>query len=370
MTRFLFVSLPLAGHLDWGGMLATAVVLARRPEHQVAWASGPEVAAAVGRAGIEFFDLSITGWNNLPHLPAGLPADQLTAMRKQRALDSWLTPSAVLPAAVRLQAVFADWRADAIVLEPYAAAAALAAEASELPIIVCGRPALPDPGRHLESMPASQRVDELCTYMGVVGHYWYLSQTQIRSPLLHVDFFSRRWYVDLPAIAPQTHFAGGQREPAPAPEDPPMVLITLGSLFRNDPAFFRIAAEAVMLEGGIPLVVTGRRSSEDDDDEMPSGLPSDTEVRDWVDFEAIMPRLTGIIHHGGVGTTHAALRHGLPQIAVPHAGDQQPQAGRITQSGVGYGVRPADFNPANARWLARQLLTNEALHTTGRSLAG
>ncbi len=31
MTRFLFVSLPLTGHLDWGGMLATAAVLSRRP---------------------------------------------------------------------------------------------------------------------------------------------------------------------------------------------------------------------------------------------------------------------------------------------------------------------------------------------------
>ena len=84
---------------------------------------------------------------------------------------------------------------------------------------------------------------------------------------------------------------------------------------------------------------------------------------DWVDFEDVMPRLTGIIHHGGVGTTHAALRHGLPQVAVPHAGDQQPQAGRITQAGVGYGVRPVDFNLASARWFARQLLTNGALHS-------
>ncbi len=130
MTRFLFVSLPLAGHLDWGGMLATAAVLSRRPEHQVAWASGPEVAAAVGRAGIEFFELPNTGWSDLPFLPAGFSAEQLAVLRQQRGLDSWLDPAAILPAAADLQALFADWRPDAIVLEPYAAAAALAAEAS------------------------------------------------------------------------------------------------------------------------------------------------------------------------------------------------------------------------------------------------
>ena len=365
MTRFLFVSLPLAGHLDWGGMLATAALLTRRSAHQVAWVSGPEVASAVGRAGIEFLDLPNTGWSDMPHLPAGLSAEQLAVLRQQRALDSWLNPSAILPAVAGLQVLFADWRPDAIVLEPYAAAAALAAEASALPIAVCGRPALPETVEHPAVTPASQRIRSLCAHAGVVGRYWDLDRAQIRSPLLHVDYFSRHWYADLPAIGPQTTFAGSQRQPAPAPasQDLPTVLITLGSLFRDDPAFFRIAAEAVMLEGGSPLVVTGRRLGEDAAEETPSGLPAGTEVHGWVDFDTVMPRLTGIIHHGGVGTTHAALRHGLPQVAVPHAGDQQPQAGRITRAGVGYGVRPVDFSLANARWFARQLLTNETLHT-------
>jgi UDP:flavonoid glycosyltransferase YjiC (YdhE family) len=48
-------------------------------------------------------------------------------------------------------------------------------------------------------------------------------------------------------------------------------------------------------------------------------------------------------------------------VAVPHAGDQQPQAGRITQAGVGYGVQPANFTLPAARWLARQLVENAAL---------
>ncbi len=133
------------------------------------------------------------------------------------------------------------------------------------------------------------------------------------------------------------------------------MLITLGSLFNQDPAFFRIAAEAVLLEGGQPLIVTGGSS------EMLSGLPAGVEVHSWLDFGQTLPRLAGIIHHGGVGTTHAALRCGLPQVAVPHAGDQQPQAGRITQAGVGYGVQPANFTLPAARWLARQLVENAAL---------
>jgi UDP:flavonoid glycosyltransferase YjiC (YdhE family) len=192
---------------------------------------------------------------------------------------------------------------------------------------------------------------------GVPGGYWDLARGQVRSPLLHIDFFSRRWYADLPIIAPQTRFVGsGSARPAAGePLDPPTVLVTLGSLFNQDPAFFRIAAEAVLLEGGQPLVVTGAVGG------PPRGLPAGVQVQGWVDFERTLPRLAGIIHHGGVGTTHAALRRGLPQVAVPHAGDQHPQAGRITQAGVGYGVTPANFTLPAARWLARQLLESEAL---------
>jgi len=352
MPRLLFLSLPLRGHLDWGGMLATAAALAAHG-HTVAWASGAAVQPVVAAAGVEFIELQATGWRTLPPLPDHQPATERAALRQQRALDAWLSPAAVLPAAAEIERIIAGWQPDALIVEPYAVAGALAAERAGLPLVVCGRPALPDGAA--TPNPAGQRAGELCRLEGVAGDYWDLATGQVRSPLLHIDFFSRRWYADLPAVAPQTRFVGSRPSPAADPLDPPTVLVTLGSLFNQDPAFFRIAAEAVLLEGGQPLIVTGGGS------DALSGLPAGVEVHSWLDFDQTLPRLAGIIHHGGVGTTHAALRHGLPQVAVPHAGDQQPQAGRITQAGVGYGVAPANFTLPAARWLARQLLENEAL---------
>jgi UDP:flavonoid glycosyltransferase YjiC (YdhE family) len=353
LARLLFTSLPLRGHLDWGGMLDTAAALATRG-HAVAWASGAAVEPAIAAAGVDFVELAAAGWQTLPPLADDLPAAQRAALRQQRALDAWLSPAAVSPAAAEIERVLADWRPDALVVEPYAVAAALAAERTGLPLIVCGRPALPDGAA--PPNPAGQRASELCRLAGVAGDYWDLATGQVRSPLLHIDYFSRRWYADLPAIAPQTRFVGAAPlPPAPAPFDPPTVLIMLGSLFNRDPAFFRIAAEAVLLAGGQPLIVTGGSS------DALSGLPTGVEVHAWLDFNQTLPRLAGIIHHGGVGTTHAALRCGLPQVAVPHAGDQHPQAGRITAAGVGYGVQPANFTLPAARWLALQLLENPAL---------
>jgi UDP:flavonoid glycosyltransferase YjiC (YdhE family) len=368
MARFLFVSLPLRGHLDWGGMLDTAASLAGRG-HTVAWASGSAVQPAVERAGVAFLTLGATGWREQPPLPASIPSSDLAAVRRQRALDAWLGPGAVLSAFAELCDHLAAWRPDLVIAEPYAAAAALAAEATEVALAVCGRPALPGGRDAAVLSPVSQRVAQLCQQAGVAGHYWDLARGQIRSPLLHVDYFARAWYADLPAVAPQTRFVGGQAAHSVAnsaarqsPAHPPTILITLGSLFNQDPAFFRIAAEAVFLEGGQPLVVAGRPADTPDPASL-AALPAGAAVRTWVDFATTLPDLAAIIHHGGVGTTHAALCHGLPQVAVPHAGDQQPQAGRITQAQVGFGVRPADFTLANARWLARQVLWNTELRT-------
>jgi UDP:flavonoid glycosyltransferase YjiC (YdhE family) len=339
-------------------MLDTAAALTACG-HQVGWASGAAVGPAIATAGVGFIELAATGWQTLPPLPDDLPAAQRAALRQQRALDAWLSPAAILPAATEIESVLADWRPDALVVEPYVVAGALAAERAGLPLVVCGRPALPD--GVAAANPAGQRAGELCRLAGVAGDYWDLATGQVRSPLLHIDFFSRRWHADLPAIAPQTRFVGSQPTPAAEPLDPPTVLVTLGSLFNQDPAFFRIAAEAVLLEGGQPLVVTGAAG------DPPPGLPAGFEVHAWLDFGLTLPRLAGIIHHGGVGTTHAALRCGLPQVAVPHAGDQQPQAGRITQAHVGYGVQPVNFTLPAARWLARQLLEND---TVQRQAAG
>lgn len=333
-------------------MLDTAAALANRG-HAVAWASGADVRPAVAAAGVDFVELAATGWQALPPLPNDLAAAQRAALRQQRALDAWFSPLAVLPAVQEIERVIAGWRPDALIVEPYAVAGALAAERAGLPLVVCGRPALPDDA--VAPNPAGQRAGELCRLAGVPGRYWDLATGQVRSPLLHIDFFSRRWYADLAQIAPQTRFVGGRPAPAGEPLDPPAVLITLGSLFNQDPAFYRIAAEAVLLAGGQPLIVTGGST-----DALPV-LPAGVAVHSWLDFGQTLPRLAGIIHHGGVGTTHAALRHGLPQVAVPHAGDQQPQAGRITQAGFGYGVAPANFTLPAARWLARQLLEYDAL---------
>jgi UDP:flavonoid glycosyltransferase YjiC (YdhE family) len=215
-------------------------------------------------------------------------------------------------------------------------------------------------------------VEALLDAAGLEGRYWDMDRGQPHSPHLHLDFFSREWYADLPAIESQTVFCGGlpaEPQPLDFPEDArPLLLITLGTTFANDENFFRIAGESTLLAVGMPVIVTGQR--------IPKVLASLQEappgpaiIRDWIDYARVFPHLAGIAHHGGMATTHSALVHGIPQVVVPHAGDQYPQAARVTQAKVGYGIRARDFTMENAPLILADILWDPDFAEAARSMA-
>jgi len=51
--------------------------------------------------------------------------------------------------------------------------------------------------------------------------------------------------------------------------------------------------------------------------------------------QLLFGRVAAVVHHGGVGTTHAATRAGVPQVVVPQIADHPHYAGRVAELGVG-----------------------------------
>ncbi len=41
-----------------------------------------------------------------------------------------------------------------------------------------------------------------------------------------------------------------------------------------------------------------------------------------INYEALFPKVAAVIHHGGSGTTHTALKHACPTMIIPHVIDQ------------------------------------------------
>lgn len=58
-------------------------------------------------------------------------------------------------------------------------------------------------------------------------------------------------------------------------------------------------------------------------------------VVDYVPHKWLFPKVTGVVHHGGAGTTAQAFRAGVPQVIAPFFADQYFWARRVFQLGCG-----------------------------------
>ncbi len=390
MGRFWFISAPLFGHLDWGGFLQTAQTL-HNQGHQVTWISERQIGGYLVQQGIPFEPITSTGWLWPP--PAApnytqLSDEEARAIRYQRALDTWLNES-LIPKAVETLLALAERKGppDLIVTDPFLSAAALAAERLDVKLAVCGWPAAADPDeKQLLSIQVElgqlsrERIERLCQRFAVQGVNFAKGLTpSVQSPHQHISFFSQHWYHDISHVLPQTIFVGGTRRPATSPlpqwlldipNEQPSILITLGSVFTGDMVFFVEAAHAAHHLGKIPIVVIGYAAfAPEDKARLKASLPPGTRLLNWVDFAHVMPRSSAIIHHGGMGTTHAAILHALPQIIVPHAADQRGQARRAAQTGVGLHLTPHQV--ANGAFISalNTALENEEMHRQCQFLA-
>ncbi|MCY4526869.1 MAG: hypothetical protein OXB89_09700, partial [Anaerolineaceae bacterium] len=278
MADFWFVSAPLPGHLDWGGLLRTAQAL-RAGGHRVSWLSGPQVARTLTRAGLDFIRLRETGWLwPPPPLPdvSQLPPQEAVMLRYRRALDTWLSVDRVSAAAEELIERGQNGDApDLIVADPFLSAAALAAEALDLPLVVGGWPAQAelDEERLLAvqktlGADSRARLQQLLQRFSLQGLNFSRGPTpSVLSPLLHLCFFTENWYAEeRGSLLPQNAYLGGapsipQDEPpdwlTAIPADAPLALITLGTAFTGDLGFFSWAAQAAARLNLIPIVVIG-----------------------------------------------------------------------------------------------------------------
>ncbi|MBA3870953.1 MAG: glycosyltransferase family 1 protein [Anaerolineae bacterium] len=360
MAKFWFISAPLHGHLDWGGFLKTAQALQQRG-HNVLWLSQMPVAHSVAAADVPFQPLKLTGWL-WPPPPAPdlttIPPAQAVMLRYQRALDTWMSEDLVGEAVQCMLDMAAEiGKPDVIVTDPFLTASALAAEALGIPLAVCGWPAQRElnddylfPVQKTLGNASRERITRLCERFGLKGINFSSGPTpSVISPHLHISYFSDFWYqADSGNILPQTLFVGGiPTTPADTPPtwlsdipaNQPLALVTLGSVFTGDLGFFAWAAQAVARLRYIPVVVIGRNPIEPDKKaELKAALPPNTRLLNWIPFDHVLARTRLMVHHGGMGTTHAAVIHGIPQMAVPHAADQRGNARRIAQAKVGFNL--------------------------------
>ncbi len=110
----------------------------------------------------------------------------------------------------------------------------------------------------------------------------------------------------------------------------PVVSIGFGSMASDDPeAITALVLGAVRRAGVRAVLLSGWGGL--------ASLPPSDDVfcADALPHEWLFPRVTAIVHHGGAGTTGAALRAGVPAIVVPFTMDQPFWASRVVALGAG-----------------------------------
>ncbi|MFM2051781.1 MAG: hypothetical protein RL682_2272 [Pseudomonadota bacterium] len=105
-------------------------------------------------------------------------------------------------------------------------------------------------------------------------------------------------------------------------------------------------------------------------EQLPKSLPASVLWQSYVPFDALLPKVRALVHHGGIGTTAQALRAGVPQLVVPFAFDQFDNAARV--EALGCGLASLAEPRASVFYLARKikrLLTSEAIEMQCKATA-
>jgi sterol 3beta-glucosyltransferase len=111
--------------------------------------------------------------------------------------------------------------------------------------------------------------------------------------------------------------------------DPP-VCITFGSMVnREAQRIGQAALDAAERTGNRAIFLTGWGGWQ------PEKNPQSTLFLDAAPHDWLFQRCGLVIHHGGAGTTAAALRAGVPSILIPHAVDQPFWGNRVAATGAG-----------------------------------
>ena len=82
---------------------------------------------------------------------------------------------------------------------------------------------------------------------------------------------------------------------------------------------------------------------------------------DFAPLDEVLPHSSILIHHGGIGTTAAALRAAIPQIVRPIAHDHFDHAERIRRNGVGKRLLPRQFSTSTLRRTLDEILGDPAI---------
>jgi MGT family glycosyltransferase len=141
-----------------------------------------------------------------------------------------------------------------------------------------------------------------------------------------------------------------------------LIYVALGTVFSDNPAFFRLCMETFAESDCQVVMSLGNRLSP----ESLGNIPANFIVRSYVPQLEVLKRADLFINHGGVNSVHQALYYGVPLLFFPQQVEQALVAARIAELGAGYLVQKQSVSTLRAA--ANRLLNDDSYRRQAAAL--
>ncbi len=145
-----------------------------------------------------------------------------------------------------------------------------------------------------------------------------------------------------------------------------IVFISFGSMTNTKPREKTEAIVNVLKRNNIPAIINTSWGGLCEINDAPEHVLFVIDVPyDW-----LYPHVYAVVHHGGSGSTHMAMKYGLPALVVPHALDQPFWARKVHEKGLGpegLPINALDENELEKRLL--ELLDNKELRANAAAMS-
>jgi len=146
----------------------------------------------------------------------------------------------------------------------------------------------------------------------------------------------------------------------------PPIVFTLGSaavLAAGN--FYEQSARAAIRMGVRAVLLIGN----DPRNRPQQVLPDSICVAEYAPYSGLFPRVSLVVHQGGVGTTAQCLRAGKPMLIMPYSHDQPDNARRMRRLGVARVIQRSSYKPARVARKVKAMLGEPEYETQARSAA-
>jgi sterol 3beta-glucosyltransferase len=136
-----------------------------------------------------------------------------------------------------------------------------------------------------------------------------------------------------------------------------ILLITFGSMINPSPEEKTKIIIDILERNRIPAIINTASGGLVKPEQFDTGL---IQFVPNIPYDWVFPKIYGVIHHGGSGTTHLGFKYGCPTMIIPHIIDQFVWDSIVAELGAGPGgVKISKLNTGNLEPRILDLFNNE-----------